>query len=105
MLVGDRLPSPVTLGFPITRFPDLCTPAPNPDSSTRIPKRLVDVIPDRSQQGPVHARFSRGWAETGVDLSPSFVAVVIRAWLTRLAVSATISWPSACIPQPRPHPP
>jgi len=46
---------------------DLGLPSPYP--STRIPKDLPWVIPDPSQPGPVHARFSRGWAEIGVGLS------------------------------------
>ena len=40
------------------------TPLPYP---SQIGVGLAKVIPDHPNRGPVHARFSRGWAEIGLD--------------------------------------
>ena len=41
---------------------------PYPLRPSQIGVDLSGVHPKPSQQGPVHARFSRGWVEIGVDL-------------------------------------
>src|SRR5579864_3826308 len=53
---------------PIHRSPDLVPPSPPP---IPIPdwRRFGRGNPKASQPGPVHARFSRGWAEIGVCFS------------------------------------
>jgi hypothetical protein len=62
------------LAFRISRFPDhrltrSRRATPPPSHPSQIGVGLSEVIPESSQPGPVHARFSRGWAEIGVDFS------------------------------------
>ena len=46
-------------------------PHPYPLGSSQIGVDLKGYHPRSSQTGPVHARFSRGWVEIGVDFSDS----------------------------------